>query len=330
MEHALNFPRDMAQSTLEKNAVILVTGATGMVGGSLVRALRDHGFSRIVSPPRAELNLCETSSVETYFQRHRPEYVFLLAAKVGGIAANIADPVGFLADNLQMTVNGLAACQRFGVKKTLLLGSSCIYPCACPQPMREEYLLTGPPEPTNEGYALAKIAALKLAAYYHRQYGMQIVCPMPCNIYGTGDHFDLQRSHVLSSLVRRFCDACANGLDAVTLWGTGTARREFMHVDDVVAGMLFLMDRKNAPDIVNLGTGVDVSIRQLAEKISQASGFQGIINWDATKPDGMARKCLDCSQHTTLGFTAQVNLDLGIERTIVEYKYLKDRGEIAA
>ena len=196
--------------------------------------------------------------------------------------------------------------------------------------MREEYLLTGPPEPTNEGYALAKIAALKLAEYYHRQFGMQVVCPMPCNIYGTGDHFDLQRSHVLSSLVRRFCDARDNGMDAVTLWGTGSARREFIHVDDVVAGMLFLMDHMNTPDIVNLGTGVDVTIRQLAEMISEASRFQGTINWDTSKPNGMARKCLDCSQLTTLGFAPQVSLDRGIERTIAEYTYLKDRGSIAA
>lgn len=320
----------MASSKMEKNAVILVTGATGMVGGSLVRTLRDKGFSRVLNPSRAELNLCETASVDSYFHRNRPEYVFLLAAKVGGIAANVADPVGFLSDNLQMAVNGMSACHRFGVQKTLLLGSSCIYPCACPQPMREEYLLTGPPEPTNEGYALAKIAALKLAEYYHRQFGMQVVCPMPCNIYGTGDHFDLQRSHVLSSLVRRFCDARDNGMDAVTLWGTGSARREFIHVDDVVAGMLFQMEHLSTPNIVNLGTGVDVTIRQLAQKISDASGFQGTINWDATKPNGMARKCLDCSQLTSLGFTAQVSLDCGIERTIAEYTDLKDRGSIAA
>lgn len=301
-----------------------------MVGGGLVRSLNDKGFSRILSPSRAEFNLCEADSVENYFLRNRPEYVFLLAAKVGGIAANIADPVGFLSDNLQMAVNGMAACHRFGVQKTLLLGSSCIYPSACPQPMREEYLLTGPPEPTNEGYALAKIAALKLAEYYHRQFGMQVVCPMPCNIYGTGDHFDLLRSHVLSSLVRRFCDARDNEMDSVTLWGTGSARREFIHVDDVITGMLFLMDRMITPNIVNLGTGVDVSIRQLAEKISAASGFHGTVNWDTSKPDGMARKCLDCSRLTSLGFAAQVSLDRGIERTIAEYTYLKDRGSIAA
>ncbi len=315
---------------MDRNSKILVTGASGMVGGSLVRKLRDSGFSDVLSPSRDELNLCDVASVDSYFLRHRPEFVYLLAAKVGGIAANIADPVGFLSDNLQMAVNGLAACHRFSVQKTLLLGSSCIYPRDCAQPMREEFLLAGPPEPTNEGYALAKIAALKLAAYYHRQFGMQIVCPMPCNIYGTGDHFDLQRSHVLSALVRRFCDARDNGADSITLWGTGSARREFIHVDDVVDGMLFLMERMTTPEIVNLGTGADLSIRELAEKIAATTGFQGRLDWDPSKPDGMARKCLDCSKLHALGFRAQVSLERGIQRTISEYEILKDRGTIAA
>lgn len=315
---------------MKHDSTILVTGGTGMVGGALVRKLRQRGFQQVLAPAREELNLLDSVSVDQYFAQNRPQVVFLVAAKVGGIAANIADPVSFLADNLTMTVNGLSACHRFQADKTLLLGSSCIYPRDCPQPMREEYLLAGRPEPTNEGYAIAKIAGLKLAEYYHRQHGMRIVCPMPCNIYGTGDHFDLQRSHVLSALVRRFCDARDAQASAVTLWGSGSARREFIHVDDVVAGMLFLMENYESPDIVNLGTGVDVSIRELAQQIADVVGFRGRIEWDASRPDGMPRKCLDCERLHALGFRAQIDLATGIRRTVSEFRDLQGRGKIAA
>ncbi len=301
-----------------------------MVGGALARRLRADGFRKVLTPDRNKLDLCDTVSTNQYFLQHRPEYAFLMAAKVGGIAANVADPVGFLSENLSIAANSLSACHRFGVLKSVLLGSSCIYPRLCPQPIQESSLLTGPLEPTNEGYAIAKIAALKLARSYHLQYGTQVVCPMPCNIYGTGDHFDLQRSHVLSALVRRFCDARDDGRSSLRLWGTGSARREFIHVDDVVDGILFLLEHVTSPDVINLGTGIDVTIRELAETIGREAGFQGRIEWDNTMPDGMPRKCLDCSQLNRLGFRPQVDLLAGIRRTIAEYENLKLRGSIAA
>lgn len=305
---------------MQPNDRILVTGASGMVGGQLADKLRDEGFSEVLTPTRQEMDLADAGSVERWFANHRPRYAFLLAAQVGGIAANVADPVGFLENNLLLAVHQLRACQRHGVEKLLLLGSSCIYPRECPQPIREEALLSGPPEPTNEAYALAKIAALRLAQAYRQQYGLRCVLPMPCNIYGTGDHFDLQHSHVLSALVKRFVDAADAGVDNVTLWGTGTARREFIHVDDVVAGMRFLFDRLDDGQIINLGTGVDLTIAELADRVAGAAGFQGTIHWDATQPDGMPRKCTDTTRLNDLGFQPRVDLDEGIRRTVDEYR----------
>jgi GDP-L-fucose synthase len=252
----------------------------------------------------------------------------MIAAKVGGIAANKADPVGFLSENLRMQLNLFQACHKFGIRKNLFLGSSCVYPRDCPQPMKEEYLLTGPFEPTNEGYALAKIAGLKLGNYYHEQYGMLTISPMPCNIYGTNDHFDLERSHVLSALVRRFVDAKDESNAFVTLWGTGSARREFIHVQDVAQALLFLIDNYDSTEIINVGTGTDVSVRDLAKLIAEQVGYSGGIRWDQTKPDGMPRKCLDVSKLTRLGFQAQIGLEEGIQRTIAEYRQLKKDGRI--
>ncbi|QDS96327.1 GDP-L-fucose synthase [Roseimaritima multifibrata] len=307
---------------MELSDRILVTGATGMVGGQFAQSLRGAGFTDVLTPGRDELDLCDSRSVDAWFEAHRPQFAFLLAAQVGGIAANVADPVGFLENNLRIAVHQLSACHRFGVEKLLLLGSTCIYPRACEQPMQEEALLSGPLEPTNEGYALSKIAALRLAQAYREQYGMQCVLPMPCNIYGTGDHFDLKNSHVLSALVRRFCDAVDQGVEVITLWGTGSARREFIHVDDVVAGMLYLFESTDDGQIVNLGTGVDLSIAELATRIAAATGYQGRIEWDVTKPDGMPRKCTDTTRLKSLGFEAQVDLDTGIQRTVKEYREL--------
>jgi GDP-L-fucose synthase len=315
---------------MNRNSTILITGASGMVGSALVRRLQADGFRNVLAPGRSELDLCDTVATDRYFLRHRPEYAFLMAAKVGGIAANVADPVGFLSENLAIANNCLSACHRFGIRKSVLLGSSCIYPRLCPQPIQEGSLLTGQLEPTNEGYAIAKIAALKLAQSYHIQYGMQTVCPMPCNIYGTGDHFDLQRSHVLSALVRRFCDARDERQSSIRLWGTGSARREFIHVDDVVDGILFLQKHVSSPEIINLGTGADITIRELAECIGHETGYQGQIEWDHSMPDGMPRKCLDCNKLNSMGFRPGVSLLTGIRRTIAEYRDLKDRGRIAA
>ena len=296
-----------------------------MVGSVITRMLSS---SVILTPTKVELDLCDRQQVDAYFDKHRPEYVFMIGAKVGGIIANKSDPVGFLSENARMQLNLFEACHKYRTQKNLFLGSSCIYPRDCPQPMKEEYLLTGALEPTNEGYAIAKIMGLKLAKYYYEQYGMLTVCPMPCNIYGTNDHFDLERSHVLSALVRRFVDAIDEGKPSVTLWGSGIAQREFIHVDDVAQALLFLMENCNSPDIINLGTGTDVSIRDLATLIAKEVNYQGEIFWDTTKPDGMLRKCLDISRLTAMGFQASISLQEGISRTIAEYRQLKKSGKI--
>jgi len=311
-----------------KESFVLLTGTTGMVGTAVKRQLNNCLDIKLLIPPKQELNLCDRQQVDAYFDQHRPDYVMMIGAKVGGIIANKADPIGFLSENTRMQLNLFEACHKYETKKNLFLGSSCIYPRDCPQPMKEEYLLTGALEPTNEGYALAKIMGLKLAKYYYEQYGMLTVCPMPCNIYGTNDHFDLERSHVLSALVRRFVDATDENSPSVTLWGTGIAKREFIHVDDVAKALLFLMEKHTSPDIINLGTGTDISIRDLATLISQRMNYQGEIYWDTTKPEGMPRKCLDVSNMTAMGFKPSISLEEGITRTISEYRQLKKEGKI--
>ena len=313
---------------IERRERVLVTGSSGMVGGALVKELEREGFTDVLAPARAELELTDPSSVDAYFESKRPAYVFMVAARVGGIGANSADPVGFTTDNLKMALALFEACHKYKTKKNLFLGSTCIYPRECAQPMKEESLLTGPLEPTNEGYALAKIAGLKLAEYYHRQHGMPTVCPMPCNIYGTGDSFDLEKSHVFSALVRRFVDADDEGSDEVTLWGTGTPRREFIHVDDVASALLFLMDNHESPEIVNIGWGKDIPIKELAALIAEEVGFKGELKWDASMPDGMPRKCTDTSRLRALGFEPKVKLEEGIGRTVREYRALKEAGDV--
>ncbi len=313
---------------IDRNGRILILGATGIVGSAIYRLLQKRGFRNILTPSRLELDLADKKAVDDYFAIHQPEYVFMIAAKVGGIAANIADPVGFLSENVKMEINLFEACHKYKTQKNLFLGSSCIYPRESHQPMKEEYLLTGPLEPTNEGYALAKIIGLKLAAYYYQQYNMVTICPMPCNIYGTNDHFEFHRSHVLSALVRRFVDAQEQKVEEVTLWGTGAARREFIHVDDVAEALLFLMDSYETPEIVNVGTGIDVSIRDLAHLIAKEVGYKGEIKWDPSKPDGMPRKCLDVSKLNKLGFQPRIDLEQGIRQTIKEYLQLKAAGRI--
>ncbi|MFG0266770.1 MAG: GDP-L-fucose synthase family protein [Rhodopirellula sp. JB055] len=299
---------------------IWITGAAGMVGKALAGHLRAKGYTNLLTPTRRELDLCSADAVHDYVAQHRPRHAFLLAAKVGGIAANVSDPVGFLDENMRLVVNQLSACAKAGVEKVLLLGSTCIYPRECAQPMTEESLLTGPLEPTNEGYALAKIAGLRLAQSYQKQMGMQCVLPMPCNIYGTGDHFDLSRCHVLSALVKRFCDAVDQEAESVTLWGTGSAKREFIHVEDVVRGMLHLFDAETEGQIINLGPGNDVSISELAGMIAEQAGFKGKTLWDTSRPDGMPRKCTDNARLKELGFEPRISLNDGIARTIQEYR----------
>jgi GDP-L-fucose synthase len=313
---------------VNKDAKILVTGVTGMVGAALVKLLGERGFADVLAPPRAELELTSPEQVDRWFDRHRPEYVFMIGAKVGGIAANSADPVGFLSENVKAQLSLFEACRKYGTRKNLFLGSSCIYPRECPQPIRESYLMTGPLEPTNEGYALAKIMGLKMAEYYWRQFGMKTICPMPCNIYGTGDHFDFQRSHVLSALVRRFVDAKDEGRPVLELWGTGVARREFLHVDDAAAIMLFLMENYEENAIINMGPGTDVTIKELAGMIAGAVGYAGEIRWDPSKPDGMPRKCMEVSRLEAMGVRPSIGLPEGIRRTIAEYRELKRAGAI--
>lgn len=297
-----------------------------MVGSAMCRLLHARSFTNILAPSRQELDLCNQKQVHAYFTKHRPDYVFMIAAKVGGIAANQADPVGFLSENTRMQLNLFEACYKYRTRKNLFLGSSCIYPRECLQPMKEEYLLAGPLEPTNEAYALAKIMGFKLAKYYYEQYGMLTICPMPCNIYGTRDHFDFEQSHVLSVLVRRFVDAQDKSAPYVTLWGTGVARREFIHVDDAAEALLFLMEHCSTSDIINVGTGEDISIRNLATLIAGIVGYTGEIRWDPSKPDGMPRKCMDISRLTKMGFRASMSLEKGIRQTIMEYRQLKMGG----
>jgi GDP-L-fucose synthase len=300
---------------MEKNDTILIFGGSGMVGSALSKKLKSDGYTNVICPSHVEVDLLDGVSAPWAITRYRPSYVFMLSARVGGIAANIANPVGFLRDNALMALNVLEACRHLPVKRLLYVGSSCIYPRECPQPMKEEYLLTGKLEPTNEGYALAKILGIKLAEGYNKQYGTDYICTMPCNIYGTGDNYNAYDSHVMSSLIQKFVDQ-----DQVTVWGTGTAKREFIHVDDVAEALVLLMNTPKPPFITNVGTGQDISIYDLAKKISLFSGFKGRIEWDHTKADGMPRKCLDVSKLNALGFIPKVSLDEGIERTIQEYK----------
>jgi GDP-L-fucose synthase len=303
---------------------IFVAGHAGMVGSALVRALEAAGHVEIVTRGKAELDLRREGQVAEFFEAQRPDIVYLAAAKVGGIQANLSAPADFLHDNLAIQTNVIHQAWRWGVKKLCFLGTSCIYPRDCPQPMKEEHLLTGPLEPTNEAYALAKIAGLKMAQAYERQHGLACICPMPCNLYGTNDSFDPVNSHVLSALVRRFVDAHDQRQSVVTVWGTGRARREFLHVDDLARAVLLLMDRWPSSELINVGSGSDVSIQELAELVADLVGYRGEIGWDTSKPDGTPRKCLDVSKISALGFRPEISLAEGIRRLISEYRARRD------
>lgn len=305
---------------------IFVAGHRGMVGSALVRALESRENTQLLLRTRQELNLCDESSVRQFMKAEQPDVVILAAARVGGIQANLDAPADFIYENLQIQNNVIDSAARSGVKQLCFLGSSCIYPRLAPQPMPEEALMTGPVEPTNAGYAMAKIAGLTMAKAYHQQFGMQVVCPMPCNLYGPGDCFDLQKSHVLSALVRRFVDARDGGVESVTLWGTGSARREFMHVDDLANAVLFVMQKWDSPEIINVGTGEDVSISELAQLIASQCEYKGEIKWDTEKPDGMPRKCMDVTKLSGLGYQPRISLREGIAGMIAEYTQLKQAG----
>lgn len=312
------------EQEMETDSRIYVAGHRGLVGSAIVRLLKKNGFKNIICKTSSELDLRDPHAVKSFFSEQKPDYVFLAAAKVGGINANMTYPADFIFENLAIQNAVIKACADHKVKKLCFLGSSCIYPRECPQPIKEDYLLTGPLEPTNEGYALAKIAGLKMVKYFHQQYGLSAICPMPCNLYGQGDSFDLANSHVLSALVRRFVDARDNNDSTITLWGSGIARREFLHVDDLARAVLFLMDNYDNPEVINVGSGKDISIKELAMKISEMVGFKGEIMWDTSKPDGMLRKCLDTSRINELGFSPEISLTEGIKGVIAEYKAIKN------
>jgi GDP-L-fucose synthase len=308
---------------MNKTDKIYVAGHTGMAGSAVCRELESSGFKNIITQTSKQLDLRNSQTVCNFFEKRKPDYVFFCAGRVGGININSKEPASFLYDNLMMAANVIHSSHLQGVKKLCFLGSSCIYPRECPQPMKEEYLLTGPLEPTNEGYAVAKLAGYKMAYFYAKQYGMNTISLMPCNLYGKNDHFDLKKAHVLSSLVRRFVDAVELKKNEVTLWGTGSAKREFMNVDDFAKAAIMLMGKLNSPEIINVGTGEDISIKALAEKIASATGFNGEIKWDSSMPDGMPRKCLDITKIRQLGFAPEISLEQGIEEMIREYRMKK-------
>lgn len=309
--------------SLQKHSRIYVAGHKGLVGSAICRLLRRKGYGNILTATRSELDLEDQAAVKSYFQSEKPEYVFLAAAKVGGINANNIYPAEFIHQNLIIQDNIIHQSWQSGVSKLLFLGSSCIYPRDCPQPMKEEYLLTGPLEKTNEWYAIAKIAGIKMCQAYSRQYGLNTVSVMPTNMYGPGDNFDLQNSHVLPALIRKFHDAKSAGRDEVELWGTGSPLREFLHVDDFADACLFLMNNYDSPEIINVGSGVEVTIKELAQIVREVIGFEGNIVFNRNMPDGTPRKLLDISRINTLGWNAEKKLDAGIAETYAWF--LKNR-----
>lgn len=315
---------------MKKQDKIYVAGHRGLVGSAITRLLKADGYQNLVLRTSKELDLRDFARVQAFFELEKPDYVILAAAKVGGIKANMTYPADFIFDNLMVQNSVIKACLDAKVKKLCFLGSSCIYPRECPQPIKEEYLLTGPLEPTNEGYALAKIAGLKMVKYFNQQYGLPAICLMPCNLYGPGDSFDLENSHVLSALVRRFVDAASAGAKEITLWGTGVAWREFLHVDDLARAVLLLMERRDSADVINVGSGKEITIKALAEMIANKAGFKGKINWDSSKPDGMLKKCLDVSRISAYDFQPQVSLAEGIDQVIADYKKRSSMPDFAA
>ena len=299
---------------------IYVAGHRGLVGSAVVRALQQKGYDNLVLRTHHELDLTNQAAVREFFEAERPEAVIMAAARVGGIHANNSRPALFIRDNLLIQDNVIDAAHRSEVSKFVFLGSSCIYPKLAPQPIKEEYLLTGPLEPTNEWYAIAKIAGVKMCQAYRREFGFNAISLMPTNLYGPGDNFDLQNSHVLPALIRRFHEAKVRGDESVTVWGTGTPRREFLHVDDLADAVVYLLQSYDAEPIVNIGWGQDVTIRELADIVMSAIGYRGRLIFDSTKPDGTPRKLLDVSRLTELGWQAKIPLKNGIERTYAWFK----------
>jgi len=299
---------------VDKNSKIYISGHRGMVGSAILRNLQSAGYSNLITRTSAELDLKNQRAVEAFFEEQKPGYVFLAAAKVGGIVANNTYRAEFIYNNLAIQNNVIHQAYKNKVSKLLFLGSSCIYPKLCPQPIREEYLLTGALEPTNEPYAIAKIAGLKMCQAYHFQYGCNFISAMPTNLYGPNDNYDLKQSHVMPALIRKFSEAIRSDAAHVEIWGTGSPKREFLHVDDLAAACMFLMKNYNEPDPVNIGTGEDISILELALLIQKISGFKGELKFDPSKPDGTPRKLLDVSKIHRMGWRHSVSLEEGIRK----------------
>lgn len=305
---------------MNKDEKIYIAGHRGLVGSAILRRLKKEGYNNLIFRTSSELDLRQQKEVEDFFAIEKPDYVFLAAARVGGIQANDKYSAQFLYDNIMIQSNVINSAYHNGVKKLLFLGSSCIYPKRGPQPMKEEYLLSGKLEPTNEAYAIAKIAGIKMCQHYNKQYGTNFISVMPTNLYGPNDNFDLETSHVLPALIRKFHEAKVNGEDKVVIWGTGKPRREFLHVDDLADAVVYLMNNYEGNDFINIGVGIDISIQELAELISDIVGFKGDIINDTSKPDGTPRKLLDVTRIKELGWDAKIGLREGIKMTYDWYK----------
>lgn len=306
--------------TLDRTKKIYVAGHRGLVGSALIRRLEKDGFINIVTKTHGELDLTRQSDVEGFFAEEKPAYVILAAAKVGGIHANDTYPADFIMKNLQIECNVIDAAYKNGVEKLLFLGSSCIYPRECPQPIKEEYLLSGYLEKTNEAYALAKIAGLKMCAYYNQQYGTDYISVMPCNLYGINDNFSLENSHVLPALMRKFHEAKMKNEPTVTVWGSGKPLREFLNVDDLADACLYLMDHYSGNEFFNVGSGKEITILELAEMVKKVTGYQGKIVMDSSKPDGTPRKLTDISRLKAMGWKPKIDLEEGLKQTYEWYK----------
>lgn len=316
----------MDEQPMALSSRIFISGHRGLVGSAIERRLRLEGFRDVIVRARSELDLRDQAAVDDFFAAEQPDYVFHAAGVVGGIHANNSRPADFIADNLQIAVNVVDAAWRNGVTKLLFLGSSCIYPKHAPQPLKEESLLTGPLEPTNEWYAMAKLAGLKMCQAYRRQFGFDAITLLPTNLYGPGDNFDLESAHVLPALLRKIDEAHAKGAESVVIWGSGTPRREFMYVDDLADACLFAMRRYDGEQPLNVGWGADLTIRELAAAVARVVGFEGRFEFDGSKPDGTPRKVLDTSRLSELGWHPSVNLASGLERTYEWYRLSAARG----
>lgn len=303
---------------MKTNSKIYIAGHRGLVGSAIVRKLQKEGFNNLVLKTSSELDLRHELAVRDFFEKEKPEYVFAAAAKVGGINANNVYPADFIYDNLCIQNNLIHQAYRNGVKKLLFLGSSCIYPKNAPQPIKEDYLLTGKLEPTNDAYAIAKIAGIKMCQAYHKQYGCNFISAMPTNLYGPGDNYDLKNSHVLPALLRKFHEAKMENAPAVTIWGTGKPRREFLHSDDLADACLFLMEHYNDPEIINIGVGKDISIGEMAEMIKGITGYDGKLVFDTSMPDGTFQKLLDVSKLNALGWQPKIGFEEGVRKTYQE------------